>query len=352
MFQINGKKFAAGLTYGKTSNGTTDVKNKLLIFLRENSKFTQIYVYESSFLTKFDCDAISDAGFIAVVNTVKSTDVTQPDQLVEIGSFIIRITLEASGKPKVEVLQKIALLNQNGVTLWSRSEKLYLVYSYNTFTKSPLTICTVYQLAGTNFMPLDDLPCQNARVIEFFTVHHNLMVLIGNYRENNGTTNTFSTVMRYDLDQKRFIDHQKIASNAIAVGRYFFLDHQNQRQHFLFIGNTFEINEFGLINYDVPSMIYKFANGFFIPMQTISVKQIKAVLPIIVSFKKIIHLDFNKNFSRSRERTTSSIFLLPVKIAKYKSIFTMDGSFKNRPSISPVTHLVQESSICELTITS
>lgn len=283
MFQIDGKKFAAGLTYGKSVNGTTNARNKLNIFFRENRKFTQIYEYESSFLTKMDCNAINGAGFVAVVNTVKNTDVSQPDQLVEIGSFIIRITLEGSGEPKVEVLQKIALLNQNGVSLWSRSDNLYLVFSYNTFMKSPLTICTVYKLAGTNFNPLDDLPCQNARVIEFFTVHHNLMILIGNYRENNGTTNTFSTVMRYDLDQKRFIDHQKIASNAIAVGRYFFLDHQNQRQHFLFIGNSFEINEFGLINYDVPSMIYKFANGFFIPMQSISVSHIQAVLPIIVS---------------------------------------------------------------------
>lgn len=285
MFRIGEKKFAAGLTYGKAANGT-ETKNKLLIFLRENKTFRKIYEYESNFLTKMDCSAINGAGFVAVVNSVKSTDVAGPDELVEVGSFIIRITLEVSGTPKVEILQKIALPNQNGVTLWARSDDLYLVYSYNTFTKSPITVCTVYKLAGTNFNPLDDLPCQNARVIEFFTVHHNLMVLVGNYRGNNGTTNTFSTVMRFDLDQQRFIEHQKIASYAIAVGRYFFLDHQNQRQHFLFIGNTFEINEFGGINEDVPSMIYKYANGFFIPMQTISVRHIQSVLPIIVSNSK------------------------------------------------------------------
>jgi hypothetical protein len=174
-------------------------------------------------------------------------------------------------------------VNQNNVRLWSRGGNLYLVYSYNTDGSSDLNICTVFKLAGTFFNAMGDLACQNARVIEFFTVHHDLMLLIGNYQENNGTTNTFSSIMLYDLDQKAFVEHQRIVTNAISVGKYFYLDHREQRQHFLFIGNSFEVGEFGLINYDVPSMIYKMVNGFFVPMQTINVKHVQAVLPIVVS---------------------------------------------------------------------
>ena len=85
------------------------------------------------------------------------------------------------------------------------------------------------------------------------------------------------------MTQRRFIEHQKIYTNAITVGKYFYLDHQSQRQHFLFIGNSFEIGAYGTINYDVLSIIYKWVDGFFIPLQTVNVKQVQAVSAVLVS---------------------------------------------------------------------
>lgn len=288
MFHINHKIFAAALSYGKGNNGTLGSpkrsSNTILIFIREEGKFRKIYEHESKFTTKIDCEATTEAGFIAVVNKVSEADFNGSEELLRIGSFVLRITLDTnSGEPMIETFQRISLPNQNGVRLWLRGLNLYLVFSYDTFSTSPLNACTVFKLTETNFNPMDDLPCQNAHAIEFFTVHHHLMVLVGNYRENNGTTDAFSLILRYDLNLEKFVEHQKILTNAIAVGKYFFFDHQDQRQHFLFIGNSFEINEFGLINYDAPSMIYKYVNGFFIPMQTINVKQVQAMVPMIVS---------------------------------------------------------------------
>lgn len=285
MFRINEKKFAAGLTYGRVNATETNKKRigTLKVFIREDENFRQIHEYQSEYLAGFDCDATSDAGFIAVANTIPDIKVKDAESLLHVGSFVLRVFLEPSGEPKLELFQKFAVPNQNGVRLWARGQRIYLVFSYNTGPSSPLTICTIYKMSAMHFDPIDDLPCQNARVIEFFTVHHNLMVFIGNYRENNGTTNTFSSIMRYELNQQRFVLHQKIFTNAITVGRYFFRDQHEQRQHYLFIGNSFEISEFGVINYDVPSIIYKVVNGFFIPMQTINVKQVQAVLPINVS---------------------------------------------------------------------
>lgn len=287
MFQINGKIFASAMSFGRINNGTLEASKAkigtLTVFIREGASFRKFHEYQSKYLAGFDCEATSDAGFIAVANTIPDSELKSTESILQSGSFVLRIFLESSGEPKVELLQKFAVPNQTGVRLWSRGVKMYLVFSYNTGPTSSPTICTIFRLTETNFNPMDELPCQNARVIEFFTVHHDLMILIGNYRENNGTTNTFSTIMRYDLNQQQFVVHQKIFTNAITVGRYFYLDHQEQRQHFLFIGNSFEINEFGVINYDVPSIIYKVVNGFFIPMQTINVKHVQAVLPIIVS---------------------------------------------------------------------
>lgn len=286
MFQLKQQTFAVALSFGKnrTTNDVLITAPTMSIFIRKDGKFTKIYSHPASkFLTKIDCSATKEAGYVAFVNTIREFDL-KPEQLSKQGSQVLRITLSASGEPQVEDFQKFARLNQNNVRLWSRESSIYLMFSYNTDASSDLNICTVYKLGETFFDRIDKLPCQNARVIEFFTVHHDLMLLIGNYQGNNGTTNTFSTIMRYDLNQKAFVEHQKISTEAIAVGKYFYLDHRDQRQHFLFVGNSFEVGEFGLINYEVPSMIYKLVNGFFIPMQTINVKHIQAMLPIAVSF--------------------------------------------------------------------
>lgn len=277
MFRINEKSFAVGLSFGRQPN----TENILEIFKRSKGTFHKVMEYKSKYLKKIDCRAVNNIGYIAVVNLIESE--MKPDELLKQGSFVYRIGMSENGEIKIDKLQTFAEFNQLAVRLWSRDKNLYLVYSYNTDANSPIEKCTVFKLTGSNFNAIDSVPCQNARIIEFFTVNHDLMLLIGNYRENNGTTNAFSTILRYDLAQRHFIEHQKLYTNAISVGKYFFLDHENQRQHFLFIGNSYEINEFGVVNYEVLSIIYKLVDGFFIPLQTINVKHVQDVAPVLVS---------------------------------------------------------------------
>ncbi|KAG5674647.1 hypothetical protein PVAND_004601 [Polypedilum vanderplanki] len=280
MFRIHGTSFAVTLSYGKTINEKEEALNVLTIFKRSNSTFYKIHEYKSKFMTKIDCSSVDNIGYVAILNTINIQ--MTPDELLKTASFVYRIKSNAlSGETKIDRLQTFAESKQLAVRLWSRDKDLYLVYTYKTNHSSPLQKCTIFKLASNNFNPVDTLPCQNARVIEFFTVNHDLMILVGNYQENNGTTNAFSSIMRYDLSQQQFIEHQKIYTNAITVGKYFFLEREHKRHHFLFIGNSFEINEFGEINYDVLSIIYKYIDGFFIPLQTINVKHVQAVASII-----------------------------------------------------------------------
>lgn len=282
MFRIHEQSFAAGLNFGKPAKVGYDVENVLTIFRRINGTFHKIHEYKSKYLTKIDCSAINNVGYVAVVNSINFH--MNAEELLKSGSFVYRIKLDVSlNEVKIDTLQTFAEMNQIEVRLWSRNKNLYLVYTYNTDSSSILEKCTLFKLSERNFNPIDKLPCQNAHVIEFFTINHDLMVLIGNYQENNGTTNAFSTILRYDLALRRFTNYQKIYTNAITVGKYFYLDHQNQRQHFLFVGNSFELNEFGVVNYDVLSIIYKLVDGFFVPLQTVNVKHVQAVAPILVS---------------------------------------------------------------------
>jgi hypothetical protein len=286
MFRIDGKSVAVALRKGKFPIED----NFMEIFLRNNGTFTKVHEYKSKYLTKIDCIALHNVGYVATVNSINTP--MSAEKLLQSGSFVYKITLKSENSLNIETFQVFAHLNQITVRLWLRDQNVYLIYTYGSDASSSVEQCPLLSLIDGTFNVVDNLPCQNAHVIEFFTVKHNRMILIGNYREINGTTNTFSTIMRYDLDQRRFLEHQKLYTNAITVGKYFYLDEQNKRQHFLFIGNSFEINEFGAINYDVNSIIYKLVNGFFIPLQTINVKHVQAVVPVIVSRNFFKHTHF------------------------------------------------------------
>lgn len=255
-------------------------KGVMNIFWGHEGKFTQIYEETLAFITAIDCLAVDEIGYVAIANRVKNSDVKSPEQLLQVGSFVLKVTMTVEGEPKIEIAQKFARLNHNGVRMWSRGSNLYLVYTFDTFSDSPLNICVIFQMTGSHFNPLDSLPCQNAKVVEFFTVHSQLMMFIGNYKENNGTSNARSLILRYDLSQARFVEHQKVYTRGITAARYFFLDHETHRQHFLLFGNSVEIDDFGGVNTDVQSMIYKYNDGSFSLVQLINIKDIQAIAPI------------------------------------------------------------------------
>lgn len=275
MFQLQGKFFAVSLSRNHQTN-----HDVVSIFMGLKGVFTQFYEYKSEMIAAIDCVAVDEIGYVAIANRVQSSDVTGPDHLLQLGSFVLKVFMSNEKSPKVEITQKFARFNHNGVRLWSRESNLYLIFTYDTFTDSPLDICVIFEMAGSHFNPLDSLPCQNARVVEFFTVHSQLMVLIGNFKENNGTTNARSVIMRYDLTQKRFAEHQKIFTRGVTDAKYFFLDHQTQRQHFLLIGNSVEVDDFGNPSTDVQSMIYKYNEGSFVLVQLVNIKDIHSIAPI------------------------------------------------------------------------
>lgn len=274
MFRINGKSIAVGLSHFKSR------ENILTIFKRANMAFHKVHEFQSKYLTKIDCRSTGSVGYVAVVNSMKNSN-----NSTEIpSSFIYRLTIDDRDNLKIETMQIFPEPNQINVKMGIRDKDLFLIYTYGTDSSASKDKCAIYRLEEEIFNVIDYLPCQNSRVIEFFSIGQEFFVFLGNYPESNATSNIFSTIMRYEPSKQKFRVHEKLYTNSITVGKYFYLDSGSQRQHFLFIGNSYEINEFGMVNYDVPSIIYKLVNGFFVPLQTIKVSHVKDVAPIVVSF--------------------------------------------------------------------
>lgn len=266
MFRINGRSITA--TAHHTKGGNT-----LEIFRRE--KIGDGFEFHSKCLTKIDCRTTGSVGYIAVVNSKNST--SNPDEIP--ASFIYRLTMNEREELHMQVF---AEPNQINVKMWSRDGELFLIYTYNSEGNPKTDKCPIYKLEEGSFAIIDYLPCQNSRIVEFFSIGQEFSVFLGNYPESNLTTNTFSTIMRYEPSKGKFRVHQKLYTNAITVGKYFSFEFNGQQQHFL-IGNSYEINEQGIINYEVPSIVYKLVNGYFVPLQTIKVSHARDVAPIVVS---------------------------------------------------------------------
>lgn len=275
MFRINGKSIAAGLSHLKSKGNT------LTIFRRANMAFHKVHEFHSKYLTKIDCATTGSVGYIAVVNSKSSTINT--DEIP--ASFIYRLTMDDRDELHIESMQVFPEPNQINVKMWSREKELFLIYTYNSDGTPKTDKCPIYRLEAENFAIIDYLPCQNSRIVEFFSIGQEVFVFLGNYPESNLTTITFSTLMRYEPSNGKFRTYQKLYSNAITVGKYFSFEFNGQQQHFLFIGNSYEINEQGMINYEVSSTVYKLVNGYFVPLQAIKVSHARDVAPIVVSLK-------------------------------------------------------------------
>lgn len=242
-------------------------------------------------MTAMDCQTSVNSAYIAIVNTIIYKNLPDSAQRLDLASLVFKVT--GTGNPgdktKVEIVQKFAEENQSGVKLWTRGANVWLLFTFHTDKFSKPNACGIYKSSeGSAFNLVDQLPCQNARAIEFFTVYHDLFIFLGNHENSARATSTFSFILKLDLNQNRFLMHQKIFTHAVVDGKYFYFDQDHEREHFLLVANEYEVDENSVKNYEISSMVYKFVNGIFAPLQSLNFNHVKNVLPVLVTLKIII----------------------------------------------------------------
>lgn len=153
----------------------------------------------------------------------------------------------------------------------SSEKNVYLIYTHESADSS--NRCVIHKLVGSHFDEVDSVPCENTQSIEFFEMFKNLFLFVGNSPSRNGQTTTKSYILKYDWNEKKFLVHQRISTNIVLDSKYFFLDNQPMRQHYLVIANKNEET--------TTVLFYKYVNEFFIPIQTIPRNEVVKVLPVM-----------------------------------------------------------------------
>lgn len=122
-----------------------------------------------------------------------------------------------------------------------------------------------------------------------------MYVAVANFEDDNGKTDIFSDIYKYDHRQQSFQPYQKIETHAVDDIRHFEFTYGAIHDDYLIVANEFDVDESGGKNYETSSVIYKFINGYFIPLQSMVFDHVTHVLPVIGKNHEFLLLAACKN---------------------------------------------------------
>lgn len=154
-------------------------------------------------------------------------------------------------------------------------------YKYPLGTTATRKDCPIYIWSERQFTLIDHVKCLNSYHIERFEIDHEMYLAVANFEDDNGKTDIFSYIYKYDHRTQSFQQYQKIETHAVDDIRHFEFTYGVTHDDYLIVANAFEVDETGAKNYETSSVIYKFINGYFIPLQSMVFDHVTHVLPVI-----------------------------------------------------------------------
>jgi EPTP domain len=236
-------------TLHQVKNAQNQNNNTELTLFQESPphsfNFTKYYDFKTKNARRMDCTSTADkSGLVVVVNNIEDNHPLTHEAELDMGSPVFRITETAKGKVEpVELVQFFNRLNQDRVDLYVHGNDIFLIQTIETYNTTLRPHCPIFKWTGFNFNLIQELPCMNAVEVQKFTIHQEFYVAFANHRNDEGATNIFSYVYKLDVVAEKFELHQRLFTNAATDVRYFYFDNDHVREHFLIVGNSFELGK-------------------------------------------------------------------------------------------------------------
>ncbi|KXJ80288.1 hypothetical protein RP20_CCG025735 [Aedes albopictus] len=282
LLKVGRSIFAASLHLRKSKE---NYKNQTIVtfYKRQKGQFHKYMEYKAAQARNFDCTSHASLGFVAVVNYYDnsgSQDFPEAHPGFDEGSPVFQIREDGT----TDIIQKFRQSNQNTVHMWTAGNHFYLTHTYTNLNESVENVCPLYRWTGYHFDVIDELPCYNSIYIEPFSIEQTLYIAIANQMNDKSVEeDTFSDIFRFNYEQQKFEFHQKIYIYSVSDIAYFFLELGDVREHYLITGNSRAGKETAVdkLDYDQHSIVYKFVEGYFVPVQKIELHQVKMFLPVM-----------------------------------------------------------------------
>ncbi|XP_043201786.1 uncharacterized protein LOC122370346 [Amphibalanus amphitrite] len=139
---------------------------------------------------------------------------------------------------------------------------------------------SVFKWTDGNFLR-HAVPTHGARDLEPFRMHSHSFLAVANHRNNDGSLNLYSEVLRYSLATGQYRSYQRLPTRGAVRFRHFSWGDGVSAEHFLVVANQADRDSAAdEVDYGVSSVIYKFSQSQFVPFQCIPTVRARDVLPV------------------------------------------------------------------------
>ncbi|XP_055679370.1 uncharacterized protein LOC129787669 [Lutzomyia longipalpis] len=280
LMQAFGTTFAVALhTNGPQSDATTNTTEITFLQLI-GSDFKTIYEGKLNKISKMDCIAAGDLAFVAL-----SGDYRRGTK--DVGSPVFQILPN-----DIKIVHYNRIEHQLMAKFWNYNNEIFLMETFET-TRMPLEIrkkflCPVYKWTEMgSFEVWNEIPCSDTVAVEFFGVNEDVFLVMGNSRSEKNSTKVPSVVYQFNEGAQKFVFHRAIVTDGLVDLKHFRV---NDEDYLIVVNSPPKENNRDDYTIAPHSIIYKFTNGHFFPIQSLEIDDASEVLPVSATNDQVLLL--------------------------------------------------------------
>ncbi|XP_046394283.1 uncharacterized protein LOC124162007 [Ischnura elegans] len=237
--------------------------NKMVVFKLEGGRFK--FLDKASVMGGVDIESFHIKGVPHIV--CAEYDAGSSGRPLE-GSVVYRLV-----DRKLENVQTLNTKYPSDISIWEDLNEVYMAVAISQVNQSTHISyeaeSIIFRWLGEHFDLITTIKTYNARCVTPFKIGSTMYLAVANHMNNHDETDIDSEIFKYNLNEDRFVSHQKIRTHGAMDIKFFSSANKRKREHFIAVANSFEMGLDGERIYETGSIIYKYADDYFVPFQSI-----------------------------------------------------------------------------------
>ncbi|GJQ87584.1 hypothetical protein Trydic_g17425 [Trypoxylus dichotomus] len=190
-------------------------------------------------------------------------------EILVVQSNFTGIFVHTIANNSLKLMQTLKLQELSDIIIWENTNGLFLSITREKENSSYTSTCLVYKWLQRYFDQVShEITTYGSRSITTSSVGSLDFIAIANYQDDEGQTNIYSGIFKYNIDTERYEPHQKLSTNGAMDINFFSVTYNGLEETYLIVANS-KKNE-NHIESVVNSIIYKYVDKYFIPFQSIA----------------------------------------------------------------------------------
>ncbi|XP_018568702.1 uncharacterized protein LOC108908983 [Anoplophora glabripennis] len=190
----------------------------------------------------------------------------------------------------LEVVQRINTSYSSHVEIWEQERSMYMAiaqYMKEGTSGTVLeTYTPIYKWQGRHFDLIQFIGTAGVRKVSHFSVEGVHFLAVANSKSDDAET--YSEIFKYDVEREMFLPFQRIRTYGCRDIKAFKIPlEEEEEEHFLVVANTGE-EGYDEVKYNAPSIIYKYVEDYFIPFQSLQIRDVTGLESVTVKGGEVV----------------------------------------------------------------